>query len=253
MHEQVIIGEAVAGQASTVRKKLLNLVFKMQSNTFDMAELLYEVQENSYYLQWGFESIYEYASSELGIKERKVQYLVRIVKVCRDVHLDRKHYEPAGISKLREITTLDPDGFYFDEKQNHPLDEMILDLILEAPEMSFKEVEERVSILKGQTDENRMVLRNYKVTQSTWDRVIKPAMEMARRKLGSAGRDDAGNAQEYPDGVVWEIICVSYLQDPNNFMEESNESGEQIENTEDDSITNHDPSMGTGQSTLPTV
>lgn len=229
MYEQVIVGEAVAGRAATVRKDLLRLTERMQRDTFDLAELLYEVQKNDYYLQWGFSDIYKYAQAELNVKERRVQYLTRIVKVCTDVGVARKDYEPAGISKLREISTLDPDGFFFDKEKNTnlPLDEIIVDLILDAPDMTTKQVEAKVDLLKGQVGENKQVVRSFGCTQSCWDNVISKALELAARKLGSAGRDTAGNAMEYSEGAKWEIICASYLQDPNNLLEEEDESDQQ--------------------------
>jgi hypothetical protein len=235
--DTAIYGEVEAGRASIVRKHLMSLIGHVTTKTFDMAELLYEAQAHAYYLQWGYASLGEYAAKELGLKERKAQYLSRIVKVCRDVAVERKNYEPAGISKLREIATLDPDGFFFDKdkNQNFPLDEIIVDLILDAPDLSLQEIKDKVDFLKGQVGDNRQVVRSYGVTQSTWDNVIKPAMEMARKKLGSAGRDDSGQAQEYSDGACMEIICASFVQDPNNYMEEPDESMEQ--NNEDSTDT----------------
>jgi hypothetical protein len=226
-----IHGKTVAGRAHMVRKDLKRLAANMQQDVFTLADLFYEAQANAYYLQWGHESLGEYAQKELSIKPRKAQYLARIVKVCRDVGVvDRKNYEPAGISKLREIATLDPKGFFFDKEknQNFPLNEIIVDLILDAPDLTLQEVKDKVDYLKGQTGENRQIVRSYGVTQSTWDNVIKPAMEMARKKLGSAGRDESGEAQEYSDGACMEIICTSFVQDPNNYMDESDESQEQI-------------------------
>ena len=151
MENIVIVGETVAGRASTVRKDLQRLTAKIQHSNFDLAELLYEVQTNAYYAQWGFSDAYQYAMTELGIKERRVQYLVRIVRVCKQIGLKRETFEPAGISKLREITTLDPDGFYFDKEknQNFPLDELIVDLILDAPELTMQQVKEKSRYFKG--------------------------------------------------------------------------------------------------------
>lgn len=230
MENTAIYGEAEAGRASTVRKDLQRLTANIQQDVFTQADLFYEAQLNAYYLRWGYESLGEYAMKELGVKERRAQYLSRIVKVCRAVGMERKNYEPAGISKLREITTLNPEDFFFDKdkNQNFPLDELIVDLILAADEMTFQEVKDKVDLLKGQTGENKQVVRSYGVTQSTWDNVIKPAMELARRKLGSAGRDEAGTATEYSDGACMEVICVSYAQDPHNYVEESDESEQQV-------------------------
>ena len=55
-----------------------------------MAELLFEAQENNYPAQWGYASTLEYGAKERqGLKQRKVQYLTRTVKVCRAVGLDK--------------------------------------------------------------------------------------------------------------------------------------------------------------------
>lgn len=234
LNPPAVYGEAVAGRSAMVRKHLMSLSVNMQHSTFDLADLFYEAQTSAYFLEWGFSSLGEYATRELGIKERKAQYLARIVKVCRDVGVARKDYEPAGISKLREISTLDPDGFFFDKEKstNLPLDEIIVDLILDAQELTMQQVKDKVDLLKGQVGENKQVIRNFGCTQSCWDNVIHPALELAARNLGSASRDDSGNAVEYSEGAKWEVICASYLQDPNNLLEDEDESGEQIDGSE---------------------
>src|ERR1700674_5023155 len=100
MEPIVIVGEAVAGRQLTVRRTLIKLTEDLNKHTFDAAELLYEVQENKYYLPWGFQSLEEYAQVELGIKHRRAQYLARIVRISCACGVVRKDYEPAGISKL---------------------------------------------------------------------------------------------------------------------------------------------------------
>jgi hypothetical protein len=243
LNPPAIYGEVVAGRASTVRKDLQRLTASMQHSTFDLADLFYEAQREAYFLQWGFDSLSEYAIKELGIKESKARYLSRIVKVCRDIGVARKDYEPAGISKLREITTLDPDGFFFDteKNQNFPLDEIIVDLILDAPDLSLQEVKDKVDLLKGQVKENKQVLRTFGITQSCWDNTIEPALEMAARKMGSAGRDASGNAVEYSMGAKLEVICASFVQDPNNYMPEPDESKEQLDHDENIDSTSTAP------------
>lgn len=110
MHEVQIIGEQVAGRATRVREKLKDLTSDIKASTFDVADLLFEAQENNYPAKWGYASTYEYGKEELGLKRRKIEYLLRITKVCHQVGLKRERYEPSGISKLRAITTLDPEG-----------------------------------------------------------------------------------------------------------------------------------------------
>ena len=48
---------------------------------------------------------------------------------------------------------------------------------------------------------------------------MKPARELARRLLGSAGREAEGLGKEYSDSACDEIICAAFLADPNNAPE----------------------------------
>jgi hypothetical protein len=246
MEPIVIVGEAVAGRQLTVRRTLIKLTEDLNKHTFDAAELLYEVQENKYYAQWGFQSVGEYAATELGLKERKSQYLSRVVKVCKECGVKRTDYEPAGISKLRLITSLNPDASYFNKetRSNEIMADHIVALIAEAPELSTKEVEERVDHLKGMDGENAMITRSYRVTLSAYNNTVKPALEAMRKLLGSKGRDGTGAAMEYPDGACIEYILRDWMNDPRNFME-SDESQEQVEVSEE---TNEHRHTATGAS-----
>lgn len=184
-----------------------------------------EALNNSYPQQWGYTSINDFGVKELDLKVRKIEYLTRIVNVCDTVGLKRIDYEPAGISKLREITTLDPAQF----------NEDIVRLIKQAPEMLFTEIEEEVAKLKGQVNENKMVLRNYKVTQSAEKNTIEPAIELARKLLGSAKKDAEGNVVEYSRGACLEVICADFLADPNNYPQGEEINVADTEATSDES------------------
>jgi hypothetical protein len=219
-----IYGEQVAGRAARVRKQLKDLSADVRSSTFDLADLLFEAQENNYPNVWGYASLPEYAAKELGLKERKAQYLARITKVCLAVGLKRVQYEPAGISKLREICTLDPEGTYWNvaEHKSEPLDEHIVRLILDSDKMNVDKVKLEVAKLKGQVGKDRRVLRSYSTDITAWQNVIDPAIELARKLLGSKGRDDSGNAKEYSEGECYECICAAFLADPNNAEDPTN-------------------------------
>lgn len=225
LNPPAIVGEAVAGRLASVRRALKDIAGDISESTFDMAELLEEAQSGAYYTQWGFASLGDYAAQELGMKERKAQYLAHIVKVCKIVGLKRRDYEPAKVSKLRTITTLDPEGSYFSQetKQNEPLAEHIVRLVAEAVDMTGDQVETEVRRLLGQVGPDARVIRSYSITQSTWDNVVKPAQELARQLLGSQGKDDAGKAGEYSDGAVEEVIHQSFLNDENNYPEPKEE------------------------------
>lgn len=238
LNPPAIYGEAVAGHTAELRKRMRLLATDLSKNTFDLAELFLEAQASHCYLEWGFESLGDYAALELGIKHRKAQYLARIVKVCREAGVARKDYEPVGVTKLREITTLDPGTSFYnaEEKQHEPMVDHIVDLIAEAPERTTVEIELEVARLKGMTGENSMVMRAYKITRSAWDNVVARCFESIRKRLGSAGRDGDGKAKEYSDGDVIEALCAEYNADPRNFMEEADESGVQIEVQEENNV-----------------
>jgi hypothetical protein len=236
MHEVVMVGEQVAGRAARVREKLKDLTNDVKSSTFDLADLLFEAQENSYPAAWGFASTVEYGQEELGLKPRKTQYLTRITKVCRQVGLKRERYEPSGISKLREITTLDPEGTYWNvsEHVSEPLDEHIVRLILDSDKMNVDQVKVEVARLKGQVGKDRRVLRSYSTDVTTWTNVISEALERARRFLGSKGRDAEGNAKEYSEGECYECICAAFNADPNY----DEDPGEGLPTEEPQALTN---------------
>lgn len=218
MHEQVIVGEQVSGRAARVREKMKDLTNDVKASTFDLADLLFEAQENNYPAAWGFTSTIEYGKEELGLKKRKIEYLLRITKVCRAVGLKRERYEPAGISKLRAVTTLNPEGTYWNasEHVSEPLDEHIVRLILDSDKMTVEQTELEVLRLQGRLGADRPVHRTTTYPKSVWENVIKPARELARQLLGSAKRDDEGNAVEYSDGACDEVIYAAFLADPNN-------------------------------------
>lgn len=221
MDPQVIVGEAVAGRAASVRRNLRSLVSGLNTNTFDLAALLFEAREGNYFSAWGFSSLAEYAQKELGLKQRKAEYLTRIMKVTKAVGLKREQVEQAGISKLRDITTLDPGKSFWntDTKTSESLAEHVVNLVLDAPELTVEEVREKVLRLQGRLGPDRPVTHSYTVPRSAYDNVIKAAIEKARMVLGSQGRDADGNAQEYGDGPCLEVICANFLSDP-SFEEE---------------------------------
>jgi hypothetical protein len=219
-----VYGEVVAGRAASVRKNLVAMVANLSTNTFDLAELLFEAKENDYAATWGFDSLAEYAERELGLKKRKSEYLTRIVKVAKATGLTRPQFEPCGVSKLREITRLDPEGTYWnrEERVSEDLADHIVRLILDHDKMTVTQVKDEVARLLGQVGPDRRVVRSYSTCQSVWDNVISRAIESARRFLGSKGKDDEGYATEYSEGDCYECICATFLADP-NFQEEQTE------------------------------
>lgn len=205
---------------AVVRKTLLRLSTGISGSLLDAAELLFEAQENGYPAQWGYKNLEEYAGKELKLKLRKAQILAKIVRVYRTVGLVRSQVEQHwNYSKFREISTLNPEGSYYnrDTKKNEPLAEHIVRLITEADELTVEKVKLEVARLKGMVGPDKRIVRSYYTNESAWKNVIVPAMEIMRRKLGSNGRDAEGMAVDFHDGACIEAMCMEALSDPTNF------------------------------------
>lgn len=212
-----VIGDIVAGEGSKVRNQLETLISAVNKSTFDIAELLARVKGNKFYVAWGFNTFREYVET-VDLKPRKAQYLVRIHDVMAQVGVERKDYEPLGLAKLREITSLDPDGTWVNPEnaQETPLKDFIIGFVEKAGEMNLEDVRQHVRTLKGLVGENDLVWENYCIKRSVREEIIYKAKELARRNLGSKGRDEDGEAIEYSDGACLEAWTVNYLNDPNN-------------------------------------
>lgn len=234
-----IHGEAVAGRAAAVRRELLQINSSMEEMAFDCMELLAEARHGAMYNAWGFPTFEDWVEGELGMKKRTAQYFVRIVDVCGVCGIERLNYQPAGRSKLREITRLDPEGSYFnqDTKESEPLRGHIVRLIAAAKDMTREQIVEEVKRLMGLVGDDETVWVNYPVTRACKENVIIPAQELARRKMGSAGRDNEGVAIEYSDAAVEEVIHQEFLNDESNYIEDPDESAAQVEESNEPPAT----------------
>ena len=225
VNQPAIIGEAVAGQnaqhAATILTELNRLNTLVNDSTFDIAELLVEVKENRYYTMLKYETFDEYVEIVLGMKRVKAYYLIKIVTTAKKLGIERKDYEDAPISKLREIFTLAP----FDKEGNElhspitgeKISDHIKELVSKAGATPLKDIVESVSKIKGEVGEQEMVfIPAIKVTKNCRDNVILPARELARKKLGDASIDADGDPQEYSDSACEECIHADFLADPNN-------------------------------------
>ena len=212
-----IFGEVEAGRSAKVRQQIENLLKNMHKSTLDVAELLSEVRKNKYYVQWGFDSFSAYAA-ELDIKSSKAQYLARIADVMEQVGAVRSEYEDVGLSKLREITSLEPTAEYAinDQGNTMPGSECITHLLTGANDLSYAEVKDAVKKLKGLTGDDELVWINFCMKKAARDEVVQPALELVRKQLGSKGEDEDGKAVEYSDGACLECICVEFINDPHN-------------------------------------
>jgi hypothetical protein len=208
--EQVVVGDAEAGRAASVKRAIKKLIHGVNTNTFDLAELLYEMKHNKYYAD-DFESFSKYAKS-LDLKYSKSYYLVKIVELMKGAAIERKDYEPVGLTKLRAISKLSLEG----EFDGVPMPMVIRELTLKAANMTYEEVEAAVNKILGLTEDESMVWVNLHVKKSVRDLVIIPAFNLAIKHMPESQKvDDEGNAVDPGKGAACEVICANFLADPN--------------------------------------
>lgn len=217
-----IVGEAVAGESTKVRKQLESLIKNLNKSTLDIGELLFKVKSNGFYQPWGFTTFQEYVDT-LDIKARKAQYLLRIVDVMQQVGLERDKYEPLGIAKLREITSLDPQATWKNPQtgEETPMKEFIVGFVEKGDEMALEDLKTHVRTLKGLVGENDIVWLNLPFVRSTKENTIDPALTLARNNIGSVGKDDEGMSKDASDSACVEVWAVEYLNNlANNVLPE---------------------------------
>lgn len=209
-----IVDEAEAGRSSKVKKEINKLIKVTNSSTFDIAELLHEAKTKNYFREWGFENFTGYVKS-LEMKAVKCYYLVSIVVNMKAAALTREEYEPVGIAKLRAISRLDPEG----EFNGTPMPMVIRELTLKAPQMSAEEVQVEVETIMGKVGDESMVWLNIHLKKLSRENIIKPALELAKKHIGSTSTNEEGIAQDATDGRALELICANFLADPNFSLE----------------------------------
>lgn len=210
-----IVGQQVAGQEAETRKQLEQLVNTINSSAFDIGILAHTIKKLGLYS--GYTTFQEYAKT-LPIKLRKLQYLRRIAEVTETLNIPREQYEPLGIAKLREITSLDLDGQWChpDSGEKTPLKDFVLGFLSKGKDMTLDEIKQHVKTLKGISGENDIVILHLGVTKSALDNTVRPALELAKMQLGSSHKDDEGVSVDHSDGKALEVIAVSFINDPAN-------------------------------------
>jgi hypothetical protein len=214
----VNVGEAVAGQAAQLRKKINALIKGMNANTFDLVEGLHEMKNKKHYGTLGFGSFAEYGKS-IDLKLTKVYYLAKIGEVMSACGISRTEYEPIGIAKLRVITKLEPldkDGKLATctiEGEAWTVVEAIQAIAADAVTTDIEQIEEQVKRIQGKTGDDAEEWLNFKVKRIVKDAVIKPALEKCKLVIGTVAEDEDGMAIEPSDSAALEGLAAYYLSD----------------------------------------
>ena len=219
-NQVVLVGEAVAGQSAKsgkVRNQLEEAIKQSNTSLFDIAELLHVIKKNGYYE--GYTTFSEYVKS-LSLKSTKAQYLERIADVMERVGITRSQYEKVTISRLREISTLKEkiDDTWVNPETNEeiPIKDFIVGFVAKGNDMDLEEMKNHIKTLKGLVGTEAMSWLHLYIKQSVLDNTARPALELAKKQIGSQGKDDEGISKDASDGQAAEVIFVAFLNDPAN-------------------------------------
>ena len=217
---QVIVGEVVAGEAHKAKKQLEGLIKFQETSNFDIATLCYTIKRKG--LFHPFTTFQDYYKTLTKIKPRKIQYLTRMAEVMDKVGITREVYEPLGIARLREITSLDPDAEWTNPntKAVTPMKEFIVGFVEAGESITTDQLKNNVKTLKGLTGENDIVWWNVPFTRSAFENTITPALELTKANIGSVGKDDEGISKDASDSTCVEAWAADVLADPSNKVTE---------------------------------
>jgi hypothetical protein len=224
MQDIVIVGEAVSGERAEVQKALKKLIKQVNTNTFDIAELLFKTKSKHLYTEPTFADFVK----TLDIKPRRAQYLETLAEVMSAANITRAEYEPIGVTKLRVITRLDPAATYTNPDTNvaEPMVDYIVGLVelaTQHPEKTADDLEQSVRVLMGETGDNDMTWLNIRLLRLTKENIVDKAFEKAAINIGSVATDAEGVEQDASDGRKLEIICAEYLTDAHSNPEMTGE------------------------------
>ena len=96
-----LVGD-LAPRSKEVREKIIEEWDKVEEGYQNLAQLLHECYENTYYIRWGYSNFKEYCESE-GLHYRRSKYLVGIAQVVKDLNIPWEDIEGIGWTKMRSL------------------------------------------------------------------------------------------------------------------------------------------------------
>lgn len=216
-----VVGEQIPGQAATALEQLEQLIAESNKIGFDIGEKSYNVKKNGYYTV-KYTTFQDFLKT-LPYKKRRIEYLTKMFEVMDSVGIARSKFESLGLSKMREITSLDPNSDWVNPETQAvtPMREFIIGFVEKGNELTLQEIQQHVRTLKGLVGENDFVFRKLAFTradaEATWD----PAIALAKNNIGSVGKDDEGISIDASDSAAAKVLAIEYLADPaNNVLSE---------------------------------
>jgi hypothetical protein len=139
MQEPTENKELSQDEANTIRQEAKRLYETAQSAYFDLGKQLYDIAANELHIRWGYKTFEDYAHEELGCKQRKAFYLMKIYRRAIELGLPREELEAMGWTKAKEIVDFVETREDFEEWSER------------AKTLSTGRLIEAISIAKGKT------------------------------------------------------------------------------------------------------
>jgi len=208
MTESVLVGEAIAGQAAQARHRLESLINAASQNLFDIGEQLYTVKAEKMY-QPEFNTFREYILS-LKFKESRARYLARISEVMNSLNIQRSKYEPLGTTRMREITSLDPNGEWVNPENGdkYTIKDFIIKFVDAGETIPIGDLRRHVRTLKGFIGENDLTHVTFTLKRIGYEKNVRPALEKVKLLMGTGPKDEEGNSFLPSDGAALETMAI---------------------------------------------
>ncbi len=187
----------VLDDVEKLRRRIIELVEKVNESYWELSELLYIVYNKGYFKRWGYNSFKDYVEKELDIGERKAYYLVNIWYwfVVKGNVSDVEKAKKLGWSKAKELV-----GVVTPENQK----EWLRKALKLSHDMLIKEVKEYVRTQQGQVsgrvDKDDVVHRVFFVLFEDQYNNVMHALELAKQISNS---DKQGHNLD--------LICTEFL------------------------------------------
>jgi hypothetical protein len=225
-------------RSDVVRQRLEQIDSSLTLTSFEQSDLWVEVDDNSYWLTWKFGSLKDYIKkSGITLSTSEVGYRVKESKYSKLLGITKTQRALAKISKLKVIYTLDPNATAIESGTGNEekMSDVMIKLVIDAPNKTLKEIEKIVDQLKGVTEEedDEMTWLNVRLRRDAKE-VIMQAVTLIVAQSGSTIDIMTKEEKDISIGTAFERLAAEYLADPNNAQDEF-EEGQDFEDSMDDS------------------
>ncbi len=185
-----------AGRAVKVRTEIMGLRDQIEQNYLGLAELLAEVHNKEYYLDYGFKSFAEYSEVELETKYRKAMYFVDIWNRTKDLKISKAKLKKVGWTKAKEIV-----GAMTEDNADELLDM--------AQEKSTEELREEMK-----TREDHPAAGSRTATDRVSYQTLRLKMTTSEADVISSAIEEAKKSTESDNDVTaLELVCMEWMQE----------------------------------------